>query len=121
MTKTAQYAIVDSSSRIVSLHDSRESASAEGWGHDRELVRLVQSGHEVGDLVDYSERGVELDHAAAQRGDTLYDSDTNGALTAEDLEVTDEEYEELVRCSYAQGTAEGHIRLDSGRLVYAAV
>lgn len=50
---------------------------------------------------------------------TLHDSDTNEELTTEDLGVSDEAYADLVRLSFATGTAEGHIRLDDGRRVYA--
>lgn len=49
----------------------------------------------------------------------LFDSNTNDELYPDDLEMTDEEYEEIVRESYSTGTAEGHVRLATGRLVYA--
>lgn len=51
--------------------------------------------------------------------DTLYDSETNDKLTAEDLDCTDEQYAELIAESLASGTHEGHIRLLNGRRVYA--
>lgn len=53
------YAIVDSSSRIHSLHETRESADATGWGHDRELVEL-RAPHSVGDAIEYNEKGIEV-------------------------------------------------------------
>jgi hypothetical protein len=51
--------------------------------------------------------------------DTLYDSDTNDSLTAEDLGITDEQYEAAVAESVNCGQAEGHIRIGERR-VYAA-
>lgn len=53
------FAIVDSSSRIHSLHETRESADATGWGHDRELVEL-RAPHAVGDVIEYDGKGVEI-------------------------------------------------------------
>ena len=52
------FAIVDSSSRISSIHETRESADETGWGHDRELVEL-RAPHSVGDVIEYSDRGIE--------------------------------------------------------------
>lgn len=56
---THGYALVGSDSKIISLHDSRESADDAGWGRDRELVQLVRS-HSVGDEIEYSDRGIEI-------------------------------------------------------------
>lgn len=50
--------IVDSSRLVHSVHETREAADAVGWGHDRELVRLVRS-HAVGDVIEYNDRGIE--------------------------------------------------------------
>lgn len=57
-TTAYYYAIVDRRGIIVSLHDAPVPAGA-GWGHDHELIELVQP-HEVGDRIDYDEHGVEL-------------------------------------------------------------
>ena len=51
--------------------------------------------------------------------DTLYDSDSNEELTAEDLGITSERYEELVERSIAAGDC-GHVEIgETGRRVYA--
>ena len=50
---------------------------------------------------------------------TLCDSTTNDTLTAEDLGLTDEQYDELVNESLDCGTAEGHVQAPNGRMVYA--
>lgn len=49
----------------------------------------------------------------------LSDSDTNETVTAEDLGLTDSEYDTLVDASIDSGTAEGHVRAPGGRRVYA--
>jgi len=48
----------------------------------------------------------------------LYDSETNGAVTADELGITDERYEELCAESLASAQSEGHVRIN-GRRVYA--
>jgi len=56
---------------------------------------------------------------------TLYDSETNDYLTAEDLGLTDDEYDASIVESMNLPQAEGHIRVrgakcgDNGRRVYA--
>jgi hypothetical protein len=50
---------------------------------------------------------------------SLYDSDTAEYLTAEDLSITDDEYEALCSASAASSEAEGHVRTSTGRRVYA--
>jgi len=50
---------------------------------------------------------------------TLNDSNTNEELTADDLEITEDEYSNLVDESIESGTAEGHVRAPNGRQVYA--
>lgn len=50
--------------------------------------------------------------------DTLYDSDTNEVLSADDLGITNEQYEDALKESIGCGQAEGHIRVN-GRRVYA--
>jgi hypothetical protein len=70
------YAIVDSSSKIHSLHETRESADDTGWGHDRELVELRQL-HAVGDLIEYNERGVEVMARTAEAWWAWHDADSN--------------------------------------------
>lgn len=52
--------------------------------------------------------------------DTLYDSNTNEALTAEELGISEERYEEVVAASVAAGQREGHTVIgETGRRVYA--
>lgn len=51
---------------------------------------------------------------------SLFDSETNEELESDDLGVDLETYEFLIRESFAQGTVEGHIRLEGGRRVYAS-
>lgn len=58
--------------------------------------------------------------------DTLYDSDTNDRVSAEELGLTDDEYEFAVSESVSIGQMEGHVRVygtncgPKGRRVYAA-
>lgn len=58
--------------------------------------------------------------AAQTNSDTLYRSDTGDSVTAEDLGISDEEYERLCKESDASGTAEGHVRTSTGIRVYAS-
>lgn len=51
--------------------------------------------------------------------DTLYDSDTNERLTADDLEITGEQYLDLIDESIDCPQPEGHVRAPNGRRVYA--
>jgi len=50
---------------------------------------------------------------------SLLDSDTNEAVTAEDLGITEEQYGQLVDESINCAQAEGHVRATNGRKVYA--
>jgi len=50
---------------------------------------------------------------------TLCDSETNKTLSANDLEITDEQYNELIDESIDADTPEGHVRSPNGRKVYA--
>jgi hypothetical protein len=50
----------------------------------------------------------------------LHDSDTAEELTATELGITECEYQNAVHASMESSTAEGHVRLDDGRRVYAA-
>lgn len=111
MTKT--YALVDSSSRILEISDDRDDL-IERSGRDREVVLLIKS-HEVGDVIDYTDRGIEM-----AMYDCLYDSETNEYLTAEELGINDDQYAAACLESASQSAAEGHIRL-AGRRVYANV
>jgi len=52
---------------------------------------------------------------------TLADSNTNRTVTAEDLGITEEQYDTLVEESIDSGTAEGHVRATNGRKVYAQI
>jgi hypothetical protein len=51
---------------------------------------------------------------------TLNDSNTNETLTADELELTEAEYDALVEESIDCSQAEGHVRAPNGRRVYAA-
>jgi hypothetical protein len=52
--------------------------------------------------------------------DTLYDSDTNEELTAEDLGISQERYDEVVKHSIENGGDTGHVVISEiGRRVYA--
>lgn len=51
--------------------------------------------------------------------DSLYDSETNAYVSAADLGISDERYEELVQESASTGTAEGHVTFQ-GRRYYAS-
>jgi hypothetical protein len=51
--------------------------------------------------------------------DTLYDSESGDALTAEDLGISQAEYDAAIAESLAAAEVEGHIRV-AGRRVYAA-
>ena len=59
-----------------------------------------------------------VDAALAATPDTLYDSETAESLTAEDLGITDEQYEATVLESTDCNQTEGHVRVN-GRRVYA--
>jgi len=48
----------------------------------------------------------------------LYDSETSDSLTADDLGITDEQYDAAVQESVDCEQAEGHVRVN-GRRVYA--
>lgn len=50
---------------------------------------------------------------------SLYDSETTSRVSADELDLDADGYEEAIRESYAQGTAEGHIEVN-GRKVYAS-
>jgi hypothetical protein len=50
---------------------------------------------------------------------TLCDSNTNATLSAEDLGLTEEQYDAMVEESIDSKTAEGHVRAPNGRKVYA--
>lgn len=50
---------------------------------------------------------------------TLNDSDTNETLTADDLGLTEEQYDALVEESIDCPQPEGHVRAPNGRRVYA--
>lgn len=53
--------------------------------------------------------------------DTLYDSDTNEALTAEDLGISQERYDEVVEDSVKHSGDTGHVVIgEIGRRVYAS-
>ena len=52
--------------------------------------------------------------------DTLYDSNTNEELTAEELGISTERYDEVVAASVAAAQREGHVVIgETGRRVYA--
>jgi hypothetical protein len=52
--------------------------------------------------------------------DTLYDSDTNEELTADEIGISSERYDEVVAASVAAEQAEGHVVIgEIGRRVYA--
>ena len=51
--------------------------------------------------------------------DTLYDSDTNERLNADDLKITGEQYLALIDESIECPQPEGHVRAPNGRRVYA--
>lgn len=51
--------------------------------------------------------------------DTLYDSDTNDSLTAADLGITEQQYEDAIAESSDCDQVEGHITVNARR-VYAA-
>ena len=51
--------------------------------------------------------------------DTLYDSETNDSLSADDLGIANEAYDEACEESWACPQPEGHIYV-AGRRVYAA-
>ena len=90
MTNTSQFAIVDSSSRIVSLHETRESGDAAGWGHDRELVCLV-APHAVGDVIEYDETGTETIETSTDRNEQAWWSwhDADSSRWSEDTETAE--------------------------------
>ena len=69
---------------------------------------LYEHGHEM-----------QFDTFDPELPDCLYDSDTNEYLSAEDLGLSDSEYADACRESTLQMAAEGHIKLASGRRVYA--
>ena len=53
--------------------------------------------------------------------DTLYDSDTNEALTDEDLGISQERYDEVIEDSVKHGGDTGHVVIgEIGRRVYAS-
>jgi hypothetical protein len=53
-------------------------------------------------------------------GALLVDSDTNQPVSADELGLSDEQYDALVNESIDSGTAEGHVRVPGGsRRVYA--
>ncbi len=56
---TCEFALVNSDSKITSLHETRADANNSGWGWMRELVILTRP-HSVGDSIEYDERGVEI-------------------------------------------------------------
>jgi len=49
----------------------------------------------------------------------LADSETNSTLTAEDLDLTEAQYDALVDESIGLNTTEGHVRAPNGHRVYA--
>jgi hypothetical protein len=52
--------------------------------------------------------------------DTLYDSETNDSLTAEDIGISQERYDEVVKNSVEHGGDTGHVVISEiGRRVYA--
>lgn len=52
------YALVNSNGNITEIGETREEFDGR-WGHNRELVELVFE-HQVGDRIDYNERGIEI-------------------------------------------------------------
>ncbi len=52
---------------------------------------------------------------------TLADSNTNQTVTADDLGITEEQYDAIVDESIDSGTEEGHVRAPNGRKVYAQI
>jgi hypothetical protein len=91
-----------------------------------DLERLVRRNtttaggrqHMLYELVSAAVDAVDHDTLARLRADTLYDSDTAEALSAQDLDCTDERYRELVWRSVRAAETEGHIEF-RGRRVYA--
>lgn len=111
-TMANSFALVDSGSRILEISSDKDEL-CERSGHDREVVSLVES-HTVGDVIDYTDRGVEIPGY-----DCLYDSEDNSYLTADALGITPEQYATACRESATAICAEGHIEV-SGRRVYAS-
>lgn len=58
--------------------------------------------------------------ATTANSDTLYRSDSGETATAEDLGITEEEYETLCQESDDSGTSEGHVVTSTGVRVYAS-
>lgn len=69
-------------------------------------------------LIEAAMGAIPADTLARLRADALYDADTGDALSADDLDCTDERYAELVRKSAVCRQPEGRIEF-RGRRVYA--
>lgn len=78
----------------------------------------IYSGSDTGEAVHVL--GVEHDDGTVAPIDNLlYDSETNECVTFTDLDIDATAYRELVAESLTSAQAEGHVRTEHGRRVYA--